>query len=375
MKFFWCLKLAGFIFLFCACSSFEEIFKAPPSFAKVLWVRPLVPMEKDKTSVYQRIKPVLASGLVIQGHTHGVVALTQSKGKTLWSFDLKGGVAGGVLVEKGQVFFAAGEGFVYALDLKTGAVLWKRHTGLSLMSRPTLWRGSLYISSPFGLYVYEARTGKVQWSHKDMSSSLNHQAEFMVQQIAPPLVTARGVYYRTGEGYLWMLDHRGRLKWKKQLSDPQSRFASVASAPVIHRGVLFVSDFHKGLYALKPQTGKVLWTYALGSYTHPVVNASSHLFYPGTGGKIVALSWEGKQIWSKDLKSSTATSLVPYRDMLIYGEYSGSALKLVSQKTGRSLGGLPFGSGVVASPQMHQNKKELYFLSRGAYLYKVKLVL
>jgi outer membrane protein assembly factor BamB len=56
---------------------------------------------------------------------------------------------------------------VYALDAKTGALLWKLHPpGCCVISSPAVANGVVYVGSDDGnLYALNARTGVKLWSY------------------------------------------------------------------------------------------------------------------------------------------------------------------------------------------------------------------
>jgi alcohol dehydrogenase (cytochrome c) len=73
-----------------------------------------------------------------QARTAGIKAIDPESGKTVWSFALaQGSLTAGVLATAGGVVFAASrEGFLFALDARTGASLWRFQTGAAIDASP-----------------------------------------------------------------------------------------------------------------------------------------------------------------------------------------------------------------------------------------------
>ena len=73
-----------------------------------------------------------------QARTAGIKAIDPESGKTVWSFALtQGSLTAGVLATAGGVVFAASrEGYLFALDARTGASLWRFQTGAAIDASP-----------------------------------------------------------------------------------------------------------------------------------------------------------------------------------------------------------------------------------------------
>ncbi len=73
-----------------------------------------------------------------QPRTAGIKAIDPETGKTVWSFPLtQGSLTAGVLATAGGVVFASSrEGYLFALDASSGALLWKFQTGAAIDASP-----------------------------------------------------------------------------------------------------------------------------------------------------------------------------------------------------------------------------------------------
>ena len=339
-------------------------------FIKKLWIRETFLKDFLRPSILQPISPVFtSSGLLIQGNkANGVSAYTLDKGKKQWFFPVKGGLAGGVLVSDDFVFFGSSDGFIYSLHLNTGKILWKHYVGLTSISKPVVRKKYLYFASPNKIYCLNKKTGENVWTYSTQVKT----AEFTVEGVASPLIGSSFIYFKVSDGSLVALDFTGRLKWKLELSNSGSRFTSASSSPVMGKLCLYSASLESGLYCLNKKTGKIIWKTAVGSHGNLLLSGSN-LFYPSNDGNIIALDQKsGKQIWIHKVPQSIATSLVLYKDILIYGEYSG-ALRFISKSTGKGLGFFAFGSGMSAPPIVSAINSQLYFISNFGWLYKLKL--
>jgi alcohol dehydrogenase (cytochrome c) len=84
----------------------------------------------------------------------GVMAWDPAKGQAVWKFPLtRGSLGAGVLATKGGLVFAgSGEGWLYALDEKTGRPLWRFYTGGGINASPISYAvdGRQYIAVSAG---------------------------------------------------------------------------------------------------------------------------------------------------------------------------------------------------------------------------------
>ncbi len=341
---------------------------------KKAWIRETFPKDFTRPSILQSIKPVLVPpGLLIQGNkVNGISAYTLDKGEKKWFFPVKGGLAGNVSVADGFVFFGGADGFIYALYLKTGNVLWKHHTKFTHVSAPTIWKDHLYFASFNKIHCLNKKTGESVWTYSTQIKT----TKFTVEGIARPLIgsftNSTLIYFKASDDSLIALNMKGLLKWKRRLSDSTSRFTSAVSAPVMGKICLYSASLEAGLYCLNPKTGKIIWKTTVGSHGNLLLSGS-WLFYPSNDGRVIALDQKsGKQIWSHKVPKSIATSLTLYKDILIYGEYSGD-LRFISLDTGKELSSFSFGRGMAASPVVSVIHSALYFISNSGWLYKLSI--
>jgi len=90
--------------------------------------------------------------------TAGIKAIDPDTGKTMWEFPLtQGSLTSGVLATAGGVVFAASrEGYLFALDARTGASLWRFQTGAAIDASPISYSvaGKQFVAVSAGNVVY-----------------------------------------------------------------------------------------------------------------------------------------------------------------------------------------------------------------------------
>jgi alcohol dehydrogenase (cytochrome c) len=93
-----------------------------------------------------------------QPRTAGIKAIDPESGRTVWSFPLtQGSLTAGVLATAGGVVFAASrEGYLFALDARTGASLWRFQTGAAIDASPISYAvaGQQFVAVAAGNVIY-----------------------------------------------------------------------------------------------------------------------------------------------------------------------------------------------------------------------------
>lgn len=154
-------------------------------------------------------------------------------------------------------------------------------------SSPVVWQGQVYVTAIEGeqkekLHILAIRLsdGRVVW-HKEFSASQKGRNNPMMSRAAStPVVDERGVYCFFESGDLIALQHDGKLRWQRSLSQdygPIKNNHELASSPAQDARHLFVLVDHSGpsyLAAIDKATGQTRWKAdrsSRTSWTSPVV--------------------------------------------------------------------------------------------------------
>ncbi len=210
-----------------------------------------------------RSKPAVVGDWLIMGSQFGnVYCLNKITGKIGWHFQADAGVRGAVAISGNplKVYFADYATNVYALDLKTGALIWKQRSGVHPQSAVTgsvaVLKNTIVVpitsfevisaldpnydccTSSGEVVALDAKAGRIIWRHRVISEEAkvsgkksNGKSFFgpagAIVWGSPNIDTKRGlVYFGTGENY----------------TDPATK----------------TSD---AIQAVDIKTGKLIWTY------------------------------------------------------------------------------------------------------------------
>ncbi len=230
--------------------------------------------------VVQKSAPVLDDTHLYVGSDSGTFfALDQKTGSVVWSYQIGKHPSGkGILsspaVHNGSVYFGAYDGSVYALDCKTGALRWRNDDADWVGSSPAIAheRGLLYIGLEFGF-----------WKRKGGIAAINVENGTTVWTAYHPSLTHGSPLYIPEEGLvvigsnnglLYAYDaHIGTLRWSCATSgDIKMRPAYDAQ-----RRTIVCASMSGSVFVFSAQDGSPLFARECGAgiYGSPVVHENT----------------------------------------------------------------------------------------------------
>ena len=254
--------------------------------------------------------PAVAGDRVLFSSLDGQVrALETATGKLAWSFQTQGErrfTAAGIhglmprtelmpdpfdlflsspTVSGGVAYIGSGDGHVYALDARTGALRWKAKTGDVVHASPAVAGGRVYVGSFDGVFcAFEAATGALVWTFQTgLDPDLHNQ-----QGITSSAAVAEGrVFFGCRDGHFYALDAgSGALLWKHD-----NHKGWVIASPAVQGGrVYFPTSDGQRFKALEAASGKVIFdrTMTAVSFSSPAL-VGDHLIFGTSDGLLQML--------------------------------------------------------------------------------------
>src|SRR5215212_7023609 len=117
-----------------------------------------------------------------------------------------------------MLLVGGGDGKLYALDARSGAVRWRHETGGRMRSSPAADGDLAVVGSADGVvYAVDARTGARRWTFETLGHGLQ-SADFGFDRRTvqgSPAVAGDRVFIGARDGFLYALERStGRLAWK-----------------------------------------------------------------------------------------------------------------------------------------------------------------
>lgn len=179
-----------------------------------------------------------------------ICAFDFNTGKPLWKYRTENSVKNTIAYENGIVVAQDVSCNLYALNAKSGELLWKQ--AINLNSYPylpeglTTDNGIVYAGIGAGLSAYDLKTGRTIWTNKDWTQ----------REGATTTLTVAGDVLVSGTqwGGLYGNDiHTGKQLWELTDNGLRNRGAS----PVYKEGKLWIISANS-FFTIEPQTGKIL---------------------------------------------------------------------------------------------------------------------
>lgn len=187
---------------------------------------------------------------VIGTDTDGwIFALDSKTGKKVWAYRTGGKVYSTPAVADDYVVAASTDGSVYCL--RDGKVVWKFATLKPDVAAPVIAGGKVYIGGSDGHFrAIELATGKLIWDFDQVKG-------FVVDR---PLLYEGRVYFGCWANDFYALDEAtGRLIWKWNSGAKNRMFSPAACWPVATAGRVFIVAPDNVMTALNSATGEVIW--------------------------------------------------------------------------------------------------------------------
>ncbi|MBN8225958.1 PQQ-binding-like beta-propeller repeat protein [Corallococcus macrosporus] len=296
----------------------------------------------------------------------GFIRAVGPDGQVAWSLQTGARALAGGIASEGVLYMPGGDGVLYALDGRTGAVKWKYATNESLATVPVLADGLVLVATDTDtVFAVKASDGTWVWQYRRDPPS-----GFTIRGASAPKVDQGTAYVGFSDGFLVALKlEDGGVVWEKSLSGAGTEFLDVDTTPAIDSaGRLYVASYKNGLYALEADTGAVIWNTSVGGLTS-LLSRGEVVFATGDGRVDAYLGETGKLIWSLPLKDRTALAPVLARGMLLVP--NERALLFVDPTTGKTRLSWNPGTGISAPPFVVGSR--VYVLSNNAYLYSLDM--
>ncbi|HMJ91737.1 MAG TPA: PQQ-binding-like beta-propeller repeat protein [Candidatus Acidoferrum sp.] len=200
----------------------------------------------------------------------------------------------------------------------------------------------------FTLIALDRVTGKPAWQ-KSLREEIPHEGHHQDGSFASasPIADADGIYAYYGSRGLYALDHKGNVKWQKDLGKARTKNSfGEGSSPALFGNTLVVNWDHEGddfVAAFDKNTGKELWKQPRDestSWSTPLIVQAGGVAQAVVNASAKVRSYDlatGKELWSVGPLTANAIPSAVSGNGLIYcmSGFRGAALFAVKPgKTG-----------------------------------------
>jgi outer membrane protein assembly factor BamB len=243
--------------------------------------------------------PIVADGKIFVLDTQAeVTALDVRTGAQLWRVRVSpedartDTLGGGLAYGAGRLYVTGGYPEILALDPGNGGLIWRRQLTAPPRSAVTFAGDRLYVTTLDNqTQVLDAADGTTVWTHAGLP-----QSEGVLGQAAPAVDgTVAIIPYSSGEIFTLRIE-TGRVAWQDSLVSIRHTNAlwsltDISTPPVISRGVVYSVSEGGRFVAIDERSGARLWQHEVGSNNMPWV-AGDFVFLLDTNDELICVSRE-----------------------------------------------------------------------------------
>jgi outer membrane protein assembly factor BamB len=272
-----------------------------------------------------------------------------------WRYDSGGEITSTAAVADGLIFFTGKRGDLFSVDAASGELRWQAHLGEYVLgSSPAVVDGSVYVAGGFGLYSFEAETGKERWK-----LPIQYAAQ------SSPTVSGGMVYVASQDGRLYGVDTQtGQQQWSYNAE------GLIFSSPAASGPLVYIGTDDGQIHAVSAESGNRVWKAKIGGtiFASPAISGNT-LIVTGHGGSVVALDTSnGSVIWTNGGVSGASSAAIVGNKVIVGGDDGG--IHALSLDSGDSIWLYPTGSKVTSSPVVVGN---VVYAASGFNLYSIDL--
>lgn len=248
--------------------------------------------------------------------------------RVLWSFNGQNTLEYPPSVAYGRVYLAQQKGRFWALDAKTGRVVWRKSTGRCSASSPTIHNHVVYqawmdfVNCPQGrsgatgyLIAWNADNGHRLWKYNGAPIE------------SSPLLIKNTLYFGSWDNRVHAISAKtGRQRWSFE-GDGQFN-----TAPAYWKGMIYIASYGGTVYGLDARTGKMRWSAeshsSFGSreffYASPAVAYGRVYIGNSDGTMYVYGAKTGKLRWARPLGTYIYSGAAIWKRRVFVGTYDGT---------------------------------------------------
>lgn len=322
---------------------------------------------------YQRLSPALhASSIYTTSLSGTVTSVNKDSGKINWQVHTALPLSTGPSVGHGLVIAGSRQGDVIALQESDGSTRWKTTLPGELLATPAVGNDSVVVKAVDGYTrALSLQDGHELWSFQQTEPNM------ILRGSSTPIIHDGNVFVGYANGNLAKLSPKnGQLLWMQSIAIPEGAFAiqrmiDIDADPIIEGHRIFAATYQGKIAALSWNTGSILWSHDISSYTGMVADnsalyisdAKSHLwsFNAGNG----TINWK-----QNELEARIVSGPALMGNYVVVGDGQGF-LHWLSKQDGHVAGRQFAGSAIYAAPIAENGV--LYAITNKGYLLAYKL--
>lgn len=283
--------LAALTLLLTACYGFFEKDNSPEPTALTNYKAEVAPRSLWSTSIgssdneYLKLSPTLNGNSIFTSSVNGsVVATNKTNGQSQWRTNTNVTVTSGPGVGDGIVVIGSRKGDVIALNQQNGSVRFKTSVNGEVIAKPAIANNVVVIKTVDGnIHALSANDGHEVWGYQQAEPSL------ILRGSSSPLISGNNLFAGFANGTLSKLNlSTGQLDWSQPIASAEGAFSiqrmiDINADPIIYQHRIFAATFQGNIASLSWNSGEILWSHNISSYTGMTADGSAVYISDATG--------------------------------------------------------------------------------------------
>jgi outer membrane protein assembly factor BamB len=250
--------------------------------------------------------------------------------KGLWQLKARADIEFPPSIAYGRVYVVQQKGRFFAIDARTGKIVWTRNFPNCAAASPTISDRIVYQAFMHPLPCHKhaggARGFVIAWDARNGRALWRFEAGSVESS---PVLVGKRLYFGSWDGRLYALRLRGRkrplLQWTFRADD------QIVAAPAYANGTLYIATSSGTVYGVYARTGKLRWQAHSFSrfgrreyfYATPTV-AYGRVFAGNADGTVYAFgAASGKLLWARQVGTYVYTAPAVWRKTVYVGTWDG----------------------------------------------------
>lgn len=262
---------------------------------------------------------------VVDDRLRGVTAWNYQNRDRLWSTEFEQKIAAGVSVDETRVLVVSDNAELLSLNRQNGELLWQSQLTSEVVTPPVSNGEVIVITTTDGkLLGLDANNGQQKWmiEHEVPALSLRGNSLPLIigDMVVKGFADGRMTAVETNTGYEQWETPVGLARGRSELD----RIIDADSNPVADGGVIFASAYQGRVVAIGQNSGEVLWSRTLSSYSDIALDLFN-IYLSDDQDTVWALDRRtGATYWKQDaLNARRITAPAVVGDYLVVADFEG----------------------------------------------------
>ncbi len=306
-------------------------------------------------------------------HDGRVLALEAENGKRLWTAKTDLPLSAGPGTDGTVVVAGSSNGDIVALEAGTGEERWRIEVTSEVLGIPAIGQGKVIVQTVNGkLTALDAADGSTLWSVQQSMPALS------VRGTSSPVIARNFVIsgFDNGRVVAYDLEDGGEL-WNVLMDPPTGRteldrLIDVNGDVIVAGNDVYAAGYQGRIGAIALESGQLLWSREFSNYSGFVIDFST-IFATDQRSEVVALSrGSGRELWRrKDVRNRDATAPAIQGNSVVVGDFEGY-LHWFDLKTGELQARAKAGGERISTQPLVLNDL-LYVMSEAGTLYAYRI--